>query len=86
MMMWYGTGMGGWGYGLMTVGMVIFWVIVIGGIVAAVRYSNGFQQRGPAVPRGSTPQQTLANRYARGEIDDDEYTRRMKLLGTGPSA
>ena len=25
MMWWYGSGMSGWGYALMTLGMVVFW-------------------------------------------------------------
>jgi len=28
-MWWYGPGMNGWGYGLMTVSMVLFWALII---------------------------------------------------------
>jgi hypothetical protein len=28
-----------------------------------------------------TPQQLLADRFARGEIDEEEYTRRLEVLG-----
>ncbi|MTE12493.1 SHOCT domain-containing protein [Nocardia aurantiaca] len=85
MMMWYGNGMSGWGYALMTIGMLIFWALVIGGLVTLVRYSGGAAPRGDAGAR-QTPQQILAERYARGEIDDEEYTRRLELLGTGTSS
>ncbi|MGE0781461.1 SHOCT domain-containing protein [Mycolicibacterium chlorophenolicum] len=30
-----------------------------------------------------TPQQGLAERYARGEIDDEEYARRLNTLNSG---
>ncbi|MFF0637713.1 SHOCT domain-containing protein [Nocardia sp. NPDC004151] len=85
MMMWYGSGMGGWGYALMTIGMLIFWALVIGGFVTLVRYSGGPAPRSDTSAR-QTPQQMLAERYARGEIDDEEYTRRLKLLGTDVSS
>ncbi|RDI68288.1 SHOCT domain-containing protein [Nocardia pseudobrasiliensis] len=83
-MMWYGTGMSGWAYGMMAVGMIVFWALVIGGIVVLVRYVSraaGMSVSGPARP---SPQQVLAGRYARGEIDDDEYVRRMKVLDSDP--
>ncbi|NKY88528.1 SHOCT domain-containing protein [Nocardia veterana] len=82
MMMWYGTGLGGWGYGLMVAGMLIFWVLVVAAIVALLRYSG---RPDPAASgrhlRGPSPQQILAERFARGEIDDEEYTRRLRVLG-----
>ena len=37
-MMYYGPGMGAWGYLLMTVNMLLFWGLVIAGIVVLVRY------------------------------------------------
>ena len=81
MMMWYGNGAGGWGYGLMFAGMAIFWVLVVVAIVAVLRYLA----RPDAVASdrsrpGPSPQQILAERFARGEIDDEEYTRRMRTL------
>jgi putative membrane protein len=84
MMFWYGHDMSGWGYALMTIGMVVFWVLVIGGFVALVRSiatNPGFSN--PPPQAGATPQQVLADRYARGEIDDEEYTRRLKILSSG---
>lgn len=38
---WYGPGMGGWGYALMTVSTVLFWGLLILGIVALIRYLRG---------------------------------------------
>jgi putative membrane protein len=83
MMYWYGSGMSGWGYALMTVSMVLFWGAVIFGIVALVRYfGRGDQQRpaSPSPPSAHTPERLLAERFARGEIDEDEYQRRLAAL------
>jgi putative membrane protein len=39
-----------------------------------------------AVPTHTpTPQQVIADRFARGEIDEDEYTRRLQVLGGAAS-
>lgn len=86
MMFWYGDGMTGWGYALMTVGMVLFWALVIFGLVALVRYAGGPQQRsGPSVDRPS-PEQVLAERFARGEINDEEYRQRQETLHVSGTA
>ena len=84
-MWWYGPGMNGWGYGLMTVSMVLFWALIISGIVALIRYLGRAGQVTSARP---TPQQLLDERYARGEIDEEEYRRRLDVMtaGTRPRA
>jgi len=79
-MMYWGNGMGGWGMVLMTVSSLLFWGLVIAGIVALVRYAGrGAQAGAPTGPR-PTPQEVLADRFARGEIDEEEYTRRLQVL------
>jgi putative membrane protein len=70
MMWWYGSGMGGWGYTLMTVSMVLFWGLVIYGVIAMVRYL-GRQDRSVAAVR-PTAEQVLAERFAHGQIDVQE--------------
>lgn len=73
-MFWYGQGMNGWGYGLMGISMLAFWVLLIGVVVMLLR-----RNRDPAVPRAGgvaaalTADQLLAQRFARGEIDHDDY-------------
>ena len=85
MMMWY---RGDWGWGgwiLMTVAMVVFWALLITAVVLLVRYL--VTSRGTVVPPAVGPRSAedlLAERYARGEIDDDEYQRRLALLRQGP--
>jgi putative membrane protein len=80
-MMYWGNGMGGWGMLLMTVSNLLFWGLVIAGIVALVRYTGQRARPGEPIDHRPIPQQVLAERFARGEIDEDEYTRRMQVLG-----
>jgi putative membrane protein len=75
-MFWYGNGMNGWGYSVMTIGMVLFWAVAILGGVALLRH---LLRPAPAA-RGNTPEEVLAERFARGEIDDEEFDRRRKAL------
>jgi len=73
--------MGGWGLALMTIGNLLFWGLIIAGIVALVRATGrGTQQGGPSA-EAATPQRVLAERFARGEIDEEEYARRLAVLG-----
>ncbi|GAA3367959.1 hypothetical protein GCM10020367_64500 [Streptomyces sannanensis] len=89
-MMWYD---GGWGWGgwfVMAVMMVVFWGLVIAGIVAVVHYVGDARRDGRAAPadeRGwgqRRAEELLAERFARGEIDEDEYRRRRALLREPP--
>jgi putative membrane protein len=85
--MWYD---GGWGWGgwlVMAVIMVLFWGLVIAGLVALVHYltatHRSHHQAGPPAESGQGSRRAedlLAERFARGEIDDDEYKRRLALL------
>jgi putative membrane protein len=87
-MMYYGGGhMSGWGWFGMTIGMISFWGLLIGLAVLVYRMltrgnasggtTSSGEGRGPAA---TDPRQILAERYARGEIDEDEYQRRLATL------
>lgn len=81
MMYWYGPGMNGWGYGLMAVGMVLFWGLVITAVFLLARaWMRSSHRSEMAAPPANTPEQLLALRYARGEIDDEEYHSRLATL------
>ena len=80
MMYWYGPGMNGWGYGLMAVGMVLFWGLVITVVIVLVRFWTRGGHRAQLPPPANSPEQLLALRYARGEIDEEEYQRRLAVL------
>ncbi|SFE81659.1 SHOCT domain-containing protein [Streptomyces mirabilis] len=87
-MMWYG----GWGWGgwiVMAMFMVLFWALVIAGVVALVHYLTGSRQgHQNSLPPSSgesgwgsrRAEDLLAERFARGEIEEDEYKRRLVLL------
>ncbi len=79
MMLWYGNNTSGWGGILMTIGMVAFWGLLIAGVVVLVR-SPGIRARRDQVPATSTPEQLLAERFARGEIDEAEYTANLTAI------
>ena len=75
--MWqYGNGMGGWGLGLMTVGNVLVWVLVVVGVLALVRH---LKRTASATPR-ATAEELLAERFARGEVGEQEYRDRLEVL------
>jgi putative membrane protein len=85
MMYWYGSGMSAWGYAFMTTTTVLFLGLITVGVIALVRYlSRSGQGRGAEPPSSTrehlTPEQILAQRFARGEIGEDEYLRRMSVL------
>ncbi|GAB3979606.1 hypothetical protein GCM10029978_075430 [Actinoallomurus acanthiterrae] len=80
--MFYGDHMNGWGYGFMTIGMVLFWAALIVGVLVLARYLGRTGHPGAAPPR-PTPEQLLAERLARGEIGTDEYIERLDALLSG---
>ena len=88
MMFWSDHDMSGWGYAGMVIGMVLFWVLIIVGIIALIRSTTGATQtRVTATPHYrdyETPEQVLACRFARGEIDDTEYRNRLEVLHSTP--
>jgi putative membrane protein len=81
-MMWYGPGMGWWGYAGMGIGMVLFWALIIAGIVVLIRINTTTQrsQSTAPPPQALSPEQILSARYAHGEINETEYRERMAVL------
>ncbi len=76
----FGSGMGWGGWLAMGFALVIFWGLVITGIVLLVR-SLGHRHDVTAGPTGPTAAlRILDDRFARGEIDAEEYGRRRQLL------
>ena len=78
MMFWTDYSLTGWGWVAMTVGMAVFWGLLITFVVVLVR---GLNRPADQVPgQRPSPEQLLAERFARGEIDEDEYRRRLATL------
>lgn len=82
-MYWDGN-MGLWGYILMGVGFVLFWAAVITAIILFARSTGAGNRRYEGVGPGSGgAENLLAERFARGEIDESEYTSRLNVLRQG---
>ena len=70
-----------WGGIVMTVVLVVLLVAVIIVLVFAIRYlSRSGSHYNRASSEATRAEDALAQRFARGEIDEDEYRRRMTLL------
>ena len=73
---------GGWGCGgwiVTAVVLVVFFALLITALVLAVRYlGGGGGHRGSGQARAA--EDVLAERFARGEIDDEEFRKRVTLL------
>lgn len=89
---WSGGGPGPW-----ILFVPVIWAVVIFGLVTLLRRTvwrhggPGRRFRGPRATAGidaPTPIAVLGRRFASGEIDEDEYWRRLSVLeehfGTGP--
>ncbi|MGW5867137.1 SHOCT domain-containing protein [Streptomyces sp. NPDC055239] len=73
----YGYNMGGWGYALVT---TLTGLLVIAALTAVViTFMRMAGQAGKPSPRPS-PLDLLAERFARGEIDEAEYRRGATAL------
>lgn len=65
----------GWGMGFSWILMILFWGLVIAGIVALIRW---FSERSGS--RGKTALEVLQERYARGEIQKEEFEQKKRDL------
>ena len=79
--MWHNDAWGGWWF-VMPLVAVAFWAAVIWIVVSLFRGRPGPDPNGDVRP--ATPEEILAQRYASGEIDDDEYRRRIDTLRGAP--
>jgi putative membrane protein len=76
-----GYAMSGWGWLLMTLGMLGFWALVAVLALALLRRpSQPHQQPQPDQQPRLNPEEVLAERLARGELDPDEYRHRLQTL------
>lgn len=67
----------GFGAGLL---MVVFWVLVIAGLVALLRLLFSASGGVPGRQTGKTALEILEERFARGEIDAQEFEERRRIL------
>ncbi len=79
--MMYEFGNQGWGAGgwiFMAVAMVIFWAIVVFGVIALVRYVGHNHRNDPSIPKD--PESILKERFAKGEIDEESFRKSIATL------
>jgi putative membrane protein len=69
------NGMGGWGMGG---GSLLFIALVVLAVVLWIRHDSDAR----ASRNDTNAENILAERFARGEIDEDEYRRRRAALHT----
>ena len=74
--MWWNDSAGWWV--VMPFVMVVFWVAVIW--LAVSFFQGRFGRPSGERDRSERLEEILAQRYARGEIDEDEYRRRLAIL------
>ena len=68
---------GGWVF------MILFWTLVIVGVVAIVRWLAGSasrQQKTLSLAHKTSTDNILRERYARGEIEQEEFLQRLEDL------
>ncbi len=70
MMFWNGGGWPFWEAGLMWIGMIAFWGLLIWAIYALV---TSTVRKPDSTPEGDTAARILDGRLAKGEIDTAEY-------------
>lgn len=75
MVAWFG---GGWGGGPW---IGVLWLLFWAALVIGAFYL--FRRHPPQRDPGESAATALADRYARGEIDEDEYRKRLRVLREG---
>jgi len=79
-MMWSNYYMGWGGWIVMTLAMVAFWALVVFAVVAIFRGTRDASTTVRTPERD--PMEILDERFARGEIDADDYHARQDVLHT----
>jgi putative membrane protein len=69
-MMW-----GAWGFGMMIM-MIVFWALVIAAMILGIRWLLGQGKES----RSDSALEILRGRYARGEIDKEEFDAKRRDL------
>ena len=78
-----GDGWGGWIWGALM--MVVFWGGLVALVVFLVRGFGGRPSQRDERPSRADAGEILAERFARGEISEDEFEQRRRVLEHAPS-
>lgn len=74
---WHGMGAFGW------IGMLLFWTLLVVAIVYLVRYLNTQSSSRTPERQPDSVESAMAilrERFARGEIDQEEFEQRKRML------
>jgi len=76
------AGFGGWGMGFGWFFMLLFWGLIILGIVGLIKwlFMSNTDANLPPQKQPKTAMEILEERYARGEIDREEYQQKKHDL------
>jgi putative membrane protein len=83
--MW-GWGNGAWGWGMwipMMLFMVAFLAVIVWAVVMLTRSWTTHPPHQGHIAQGPDPKGILDERFARGEIDEEEYLKRRGVLQQG---
>lgn len=72
---------GGWGMGFGAISMLLWWIVLIVGVVTALRWMVPTAGVGRASAGGDRALEILRERYARGEIGKEEFDAKRRDLG-----
>jgi len=76
-MMYWNDGSVGWaGWVVMILSMAAFWGLLAWVAVSLVRSTGKAPQKDPS----TSPEDQLAERFARGDIDEEDYRHRSEVL------
>jgi len=79
--MWWNGGAGWGGWLVMVLTMLAFWGLLLVAAVAIWRAGDRGAGRGAdSSSPSATPERLLDERFARGEVDEEEYLRRREVL------
>jgi putative membrane protein len=82
MMFGYGSHWAFWQVGLMWVGMIGFWALIIWAVYALVTgATRGATESAGEQPPADSGRRILDERLAKGEIDVEEYRNRRAAMG-----
>jgi putative membrane protein len=78
MMGWYvGDHMTGWGWVGMTLSSLLFIALLVGAGALLIRLAG---QPGHVAEQPRSPEQLLAERFARGELSDEQFRQQLATL------
>ena len=77
---WCTPGAGGAWWVITAIAMMVFWVVVVAGVVILVRHFTASRGVASSAGRSNRALDILDERFARGEMSEDDYVHQRALL------